>query len=334
MKSEIEKARLLHDVKQNFTLSDDVSEAMARQLAAPHQANIARFLRGYEIEDWFGFIFAGLPWVRLIHDLGQRQMPSESKSAYQVPDYLVLCETSRLTNRALLVEVKRVGGKKNSLKLSKAQVVLSREYARVVGLPLVFAIYWESLNAWTINTPDSFEKKTSTLKLSLPTALALDCALVFGDISFFVNSQLVRHQLYSRRKECATSVQHKDYGFMVSDSVTADRRSSKLEPVESAALDCMFDWAIGEVKRDGDGTTLCEATDALYLPKSSSWITRHLAMFHKRPDEAFAKMSFNVVAFLMEKLAFPRFHMFPWNSKIADIRQLADLFFGQKEVEF
>ena len=72
-------------------------------------------MAGFKIEDWFEWVFSTLPWVVMIHGLDQQQFPSRSKRTYQVPDFIVIVETTAMTHQPLLVEVKRVPQQKKTL---------------------------------------------------------------------------------------------------------------------------------------------------------------------------------------------------------------------------
>ena len=178
---DITKHRALYDVKQNFNVDGELFSSLAAQLTEEDQSRIDRFFSGFEIEEWFEAIFGIMPWSHLLHGLSQRQLPSRSKATLQVPDFTAFVEASTFKSKPLLIEVKRVSGKKQTLKLRKTQVYPTRTYANTLGVPLVYAIYWDLLRAWTLNTHDSFENKSSTFKISLATAFEFDCSLIFGE---------------------------------------------------------------------------------------------------------------------------------------------------------
>ena len=173
-KPNIERIKIFHDLNTQFDVPEAVRIALQSQFSGGSPEQVERFIGGFKIEDWFEWTFCAMPWVLLIHGLDQQQFPARSKEKYQVPDFLVLVETSALTHQPLLVEVKRVSREKTTLRLQDSQVLLCQQYASTLKIPLVYAVYWEFLSAWTLNTVDTFEIKSSTRKLSMTTAFEMD----------------------------------------------------------------------------------------------------------------------------------------------------------------
>src|SRR5687767_9396215 len=95
-KPEIEKLRVLHDPHTQFDVPEAVRRTLESQLSPEDQGLVERFISRFTIEDWFEWIFSAMPWVQLIHGLDQQQIPTRSKDKYQVPDFLLLVETSSL----------------------------------------------------------------------------------------------------------------------------------------------------------------------------------------------------------------------------------------------
>src|SRR5882724_6540185 len=116
-KPNIEKIKVFHDLNTQFDVPEAVRIALQSQLSGGSPEQVERFISGFKIEDWFEWTFCAMPWVKLIHGLDQQQFPGGSKEEYQVPDFLMLVETSALKHQPLLVEVKRVQRGKQSLKL-------------------------------------------------------------------------------------------------------------------------------------------------------------------------------------------------------------------------
>jgi hypothetical protein len=267
-----------------------------------------------------------MPWVQLIHGLDQQQFPSRSKEKYQVPDFLMLVETSAFTHQPLLVEVKRVPREKRTLKLQDSQVSLCQQYASALNIPLVFAVYWEFLSAWTLNTVDTFESKTSSRKLPMTTAFELDCSAILGDISHLVPPSFVRLSRFTKRDVTADCVQHHEYGRLLSDTVILGEKRADMTSLESAAIDSMLAMKLRSQKNVGDGVTeLVETTDEIYMLKLSSWITRHIGLFKTTPSEQYANMSAHVITDLMKKLDCPVMHLFP-TDRTEDLKRIDALF--------
>jgi hypothetical protein len=115
--SDIARIRILHDLSSFFKIDEATIDLLKQQLDPSLRDQIGRFFQGYSTEQSFQLLFAFLPWVKLIHGLAQLQLPRESKTVYQVPDYAVLCETYTRTDKPLLAETKRVKKNKQSLEV-------------------------------------------------------------------------------------------------------------------------------------------------------------------------------------------------------------------------
>jgi len=324
-KPEIEKLRVLHDLQNQFDVSDAIKSTLQTQLSAEDQSRIDRFVGGFRIEDWFEWIFSAMPWALLIHGLDQQQFPTRSKERFQVPDFLVLAETTALSTQPLLVEVKRVPHQKATLKLQASQIDLCANYALALNVPLVYAIYWENLNGWTLNTPDTFERKSSTCRMPMTTAFELDCSLILGDVSYFVPHSLTRVSCFDNGAVSESSVRHENYGRLVSDVAVLGDKRVEMTSLESAAIDSMMTMKNRGVERADEKTQLVETPDEDYMLRLSSWITRHLAIFNTTPSEEYANVSAHVITDLMQKLDCPLLHMFPSDGS-DHLKQLQTLF--------
>ena len=325
-KPEIEKMRVLHDLRTQFDVPEAVRNTLHAQLGPGGQDQLDRFMSGFKIEDWFEWIFCPMPWVQLIHGLDQQQFPQRSKEKYQVPDFLAIVETSALTHQPLLVEVKRVARQKQTLKLQESQVTLCQRYASTANIPLVYAVYWDKFSAWTMNTIDSFETKTSTRKLSMTKAFELDCSAILGDVSYLVPHPLVRQSRFTKRDVTLECVRHEEYGRLLSDTVILGDRRVEMTSLESAVIDSMFTMRrVSEKPAGDDETELLETTDELYMLKLSSCITRHIGLFRTEPSEQYSNLSAHVVADLMKKLDCPEIHLFP-EERTEDLKRIDSLF--------
>jgi hypothetical protein len=325
-KPEIEKLRVLHDLQVQFDVPDAMRTTLESQLSDDDQSRIARFVSGFRIEDWFEWIFSAMPWVKLIHALDQQQFPSRSKSEYQVPDFLVLVEATDFGHKPLLVDVKRVPQDKRKLKLQGAQCDLSERYAATLNAPLVHAVYWEFLSGWTMNTPDTFETKSSSRKLSIEKAFEFDCSAILGDISHIVPESLKRALRFSQQDTACAAVFHEQHGRLVSDTATLGERQVVMTGIESAALDSML--AMKETGLSVLGESEVELTETLasvYVLKLSSWITRHLSLLNTEPSEELSNVSAQVIVDLMKKLGCPTLHLFP-RERTEQMKRLVSLF--------
>ncbi|TWU51685.1 hypothetical protein [Rubripirellula reticaptiva] len=333
-KPDIERIRVLHDVQTHFELPNDARKNLESQLSSVDQDRVERFVSGFKIEDWFEWIFCAMPWAVLIHGLDQQQFPTRSKSLYQVPDFLMLVETTALTHQPLLVEVKRVQRDKTTLKLASSQVSIAEAYAESLGMPIVYVVYWEKFNVWTVNTPDTLNRKSSSAKLPLTRALEFDCSLILGDVSYFLPQSLQRTSLFDKSATITdSSVRHTDHGAMVCDSAKLGDRTVELEGFESAAIDCALSMIERDIRTSPGGQVQSKSSPSdNYMIKLSTWITRHLAIFDTTPSETLSNGSAHAITELMEKLGCPKLQMFPTDRSF-QIQQLATLFMTPAQVE-
>jgi hypothetical protein len=330
-KPEIGILRAFHDLHIHFDVSDGICRTLESQLSADDQGRIEQFINAFRIEDWFQWIFSAMPWVRLIHNLDQRQSSERSKRKYQVPGFLLLSETSSLEVQPLLVEVKRVTNDKQSLKLLDTRVALCENYAARLGIPLVYAVYWEQSSAWTLNTPDTFESKSSVRKLPMAVAFELDCSAILGDTFHLVPSSLVRVSRFNTWDVSDTRPRHEKYGGCVSDVAVLGDRRVEMTTLESAAVDSMMTMKREREMNLGNGeTVLIERPDSLYMLKLSSWITRHLALLKAQPTEELAHTSAAAIMEFVKKLDCPLLHLFPSGGS-QQLQRLDQLFRTAKE---
>ncbi len=331
-KPEIEKLRVLHNLQNQFDVTDGFKSALKAQLSEDDQNRIGRFVVGFKIEDWFEWIFSAMPWSLLIHGLDQQQFPSRSKESFQVPDFLMLVETTALTHQPLLVEVKCVPRQKETLKIQGSQIDLCQNYATALNIPLVFAIYWEKLSGWTLNTPDTFKGKASTRKLPMTKAFEFDCSLILGDVSYFVPQSLTRISRFDKKGVSESSVRHEKYGRLVSDVAVLGNNRIEMNRRESAAIDSMVPMNIDEKRLANGQTELLKNLNENYMLKLSSWITRHLSLLNTKPTEQYANVSAHVISDLMNNLGCTLCHMFPYG-RSNELKRLERLFMSSTDSE-
>ena len=315
-KPEIEKHRLIHDLKDQFQVPDSMVEELSSQLSEEDQQRMERFSSGFKTEDWFKWIFSEMPWVRLAHGLDQSQAPLDSKLEYQVPDFLVLAEASDKTNKPVLVEVKGVSGKKQTLRVQETQMRLCEAYAASVNLPLVYATYWSMFNCWTANPPQSFERKGKSAKLSVLKAIEGDCSLLFGDMFFLIPRRVTRVSQYDKTCTESDRAVHPKYGALISDTAMLDEKAIQLKPIESAALDAALSWRVASKHQlSNDVTELNECLDEENFPKLSSWVFRLLLQFGQTPSHEITRLAVLSIWHLMRKLGCPELSIFPFGKK-------------------
>jgi hypothetical protein len=72
--SEMEKAQILHDLKQNFNVQEEIFSQLLEQIKDPKlKDNFSRITQGLKVEDNYKMIFSALPWVKNINGLHQNQ---------------------------------------------------------------------------------------------------------------------------------------------------------------------------------------------------------------------------------------------------------------------
>lgn len=312
-KPNITQIRVLHDLKQNFELPPEQLESLKRLLTVEDQARADRFFSGFEVEDWFEAIYAVMPWISLVHGLGQRQVPLRSKQTYQVPDFLALVESSDLKQLPLLVEVKRVNARTQSLELRRNQTANTRAYADALGIPLVYATHWDSMGVWTVNTLDSFVVKSSAFKISLEKAFEFDCGLIFGDKSYLITEPLRRVQIFSNEPFHAPACIHRDFGNLISDQITIRDFTHVLGRRDTLAADAMLDFAVTSTTQLQDRTTITSETRGAFCLKLSAWITRYLSLCQIAPNESAANTAGHAICDLMSSLGIDSWFMYPWD---------------------
>lgn len=326
--SDIERIRILHDLSSFFKIDEATIGLLKQQLDPSLRDQIGRFFQGYSTEQSFRLLFAFLPWVKMIHGLAQLQIPRESKTVYQVPDYAALCETYTRTDKPLLVETKRVKKNKQSLEVMAKQFEAVEKYADVLGLPLVFATYWESFSAWTVNTPDAFVKKGNSYRLRIEGAIETDCSLVFGDISFLIDKPMLRKTVCDASITDPDKARHEKYGAMVDDFISMDGSNYiHLEPIESAVIDSVVTMKEMSKTQNSSITELHEESRSPQVVKFSTFITRHLALFGMKLDEKLTDLSARIIWRLMERLGIRRVLILPALDR-PKTRKLAEEFLG------
>lgn len=197
-RNDIEKIRLIHNLKSNFQYTDKIVESFIEQVEeSSKRENIQRFFRGYRIEDNFERLFSWFSRTSLIHSLEEKQSPLISKVHFQVPDYMLFFETDNKGIKPILLEVKSIGGKKENIQLMKKQVLLLQNYSQILNLPLLFAIYWNKSNTWTLNTIDQFIKKKNCFKISMLNAIKNDVSIILGNFIHII-PPVFRKSIYDK----------------------------------------------------------------------------------------------------------------------------------------
>jgi hypothetical protein len=283
---EIEKIRALHNLRNVFQVPSDVVEQLERQVNDPAlKKQLSRFYAGYDAEESYHLLVSALPWVKLAHALEERQLPSGSKAQYQVPDYLVLYETSKRAICPVLVDVKSVKESKVTLTIMRRQAEALAAYASAVNIPLLFAIYWRRVLLWTLNTLDQFTAKRQEYGLSLFTAIQDDLSVMLGDVSFLISPFRLTSRLNQSANSSERDVRHEEFGYVVRTELEINKRILGLSSAEMALVDSLTKLRREAVERDGAFVTLTECSDELLVPNLTSILMRLLATFNVKLSE-------------------------------------------------
>lgn len=312
-RTDIDRMQAIHDLEASFDrLPDGLSQTLLDQIRSPElRRNADRFFRGHKTEDRFVFLFSEMPWVKLVHPLGQAQAPDSSKQTHQVPDFNVVYGTSQPSTKTVVVEVKSVNGQRQYLELMTKQARLAEEYAAAVGLPLAYAVYWERLNLWTLNASDLYEQKRKNRVITLSRAVQSDLSLVWGDFTYVVPP-------FQRKLHCngatndTTRPIHKVHGTVVRDQASLDGTNwVDLDIMESAALDSFMQMEVTDQRSTGSTTFLTERTSSFHLPKLSSWAMKFLGMFRCEATVMHLRYSLTCLVGLMKKMGCSYSYMLP-----------------------
>lgn len=300
-----------------------------------------RFERGYAAEDLFRRIFSLLPWVRSVIPLGQEQFPENSKETIQVPDYEIIFEAgNEMGTATILVEAKLVDGDKQTFELQKYKYEVLHEYSSHKKVTLLFAIFWRKQYIWTINSIESFIKKSSSYKISYEKACANDLSAILGDYTYLFKRQCYRKSIFSKNENADTEFihKHKEYGKTIYEGLSLDgQKFESLCMFEPALLDCAFDFKEISYKNLANSEIeIIEQYDCLpYVYKLSSLILAYLIkmycidkanMYYE--DNILVEKSFDIVDTVRRKCGGEKFYLIPYNVNETSTR-LFDLQFGK-----
>lgn len=301
---DIDKIKVIHELKHKFTIDDLTLNKFIEQIdSSDFKDNIDRFFRGYKVEDNFHILFSAMPWVKLVHELGQHQLPTLSKTLFQVPDFNVFFETGKKEIKPILLEVKSVKGDSQSLEVMTKQLTACLDYSKILGIPFLYAIYWDKYQTWTFNSIDNFEIKTKQHKIKIFDAMKNDLSVILGDFTFLINQPIYRKTICDKSVTDATKSQHEMFGVIISDTVSSDNINYlPIESIESAIIDSSIKMKIIDTIKEGDKTTISEVSDSNYFLKLSTLTLRHLAIFGVELNEQYADISIGIIIEFFKKI--------------------------------
>ncbi|EHU0328791.1 hypothetical protein QX213_03945 [Vibrio vulnificus] len=274
--SSMEKAQVLHSLKQNFDVSEEMFQQLLSQIEDDkYKDNFERITKGLTVEDNYKMVFGSLPWVKNINGLDQNQ-EKRHKVDFQAPDYSLLVENSQKTNFPLLVDVKSVKGDKITCKLIPKQIGTLKNYSRDYNSQLLIAIYWEKIGYWTHNCLSSFEGKKKN-SISLESAIKNDLSHVLSDYTFVISAPIYRKTYFSDNAE-SVGANHQDYGII--DKILLGRNLDSLKEytvIESSIVDSMFNMSEVEYSEDEQGRYQIEVLESYPMfVKTSQWLINFL----------------------------------------------------------
>lgn len=145
---------------------------------------LAHLERALAPEHEFSLILSWLGRCRLIHRLGQEQLPLTSEETYRVPDLLA---TFAWDGRLLpvLVEVKTTAPRNPQTFFSKALSLKPHyiRYAELLGLPMLVA--WRHGDIWTLFDARRAQKGTTNHRITFEAAFKANLlGVLAGDFSY------------------------------------------------------------------------------------------------------------------------------------------------------
>lgn len=146
---------------------------------------VKRLNYGLPREDEFSAICGWLGNCRLIHKLDQNQFPEKAKVEFQVPDLLAIF-AYKGTDLPFLIEVKTTG-KHNKLSFTPKYMSRLKNYAKLLGIPLLIA--WKNKwNMWALVSTESFKIAVTNYNLDFESALKNSLlGVLAGDFAYTVS---------------------------------------------------------------------------------------------------------------------------------------------------
>jgi hypothetical protein len=147
-------------------------------------ARLQQLQRGLEPENEFALILSWLGKCRLVHKLGQEQLPLNSIDTYKVPDFLAAFEHEGKVI-PVLIEVKTTEPS-DPATLDLGTLPLNRKYlpyAELLRLPMLVA--WKHRGLWTLFEMRHAQLATVNYKIGFGTAMKENLlGVLAGDFSY------------------------------------------------------------------------------------------------------------------------------------------------------
>lgn len=332
MSNPIQAIRNVYDIAKtardnDLPMSDDEILLLLKRTVSDTTliSSYSRFEKGYAAEDLFMRIYSLLPWIKSVVPLGQEQFPEKSKEQLQVPDYEIMFEAgSSSKTSSVLVEVKLIDGDKQTYELQKYKYDVLKKYSQQKHEPLLFGLFWRKQKIWTINSIESFSKKSSCYKISFYDAMLNDLSAIFGDYTYIFPMQYYRKSTFTSDPDIKTEFihSHLKYGRTVSEELSLDLKTFKsLNMLEPPVLDCAFDFKVIFVNTLPQAKTelieQCESIPRIF--KLSSLLLAYLCkiycldtntLYYK--DNTVVENAFNIVDVVRQKCGGIKYYALPY----------------------
>ncbi|PKA06398.1 hypothetical protein [Leptospira harrisiae] len=280
--NDFEKARLLYQMLQNPDATESAIENIKNSISDELRNRIERIMESFKHEDIFKYIYSALPWTHLIHSLDETQYPESSKQKFQVPDSILIYKSTSKKFLPLLIDVKTVLKEKETLKnIQINQTELITEYSKTLNSPIIYAIYWEKIQTWTLNSLDQFERKASQYKIPIAKSFVNDLSSLVGDVTYIFPKGYRRKSIIDPNlRNSKDHIQHEKYGAILEEYISFNQSDYiKLEDGESSIIDSTT--TMREISNISNGTfieIIEEAEHELAL-KLSTLILRVLSIY-------------------------------------------------------
>lgn len=303
MSNDFEKASILAKLASEFEVTPEVHRSLLDQIESSEiKDNYNRIQRGLHFEITYQNLFETLPWVKNLHELGQKQY-SRHKVDYQVPDFSAMIEDSGKDRFPILIEVKSVKRSKENFEIIVKQKHTLLNYARDEKKVILLAIYWEKYDYWTHTVLSALTGKKKN-KLTFQDATKNDISHIISDYMFLCTKKFYRKTIFCSKGEAhnQSDLVHKRHGILKSIEISLDDKNYiNLDAIYSAVIDSVF--TMKEIDYNSKNNTLIEVFEGNIFIKLSTWILRHLTLFNLDgntlsdfKDENGEKMNFYMVA--------------------------------------
>lgn len=165
--------RAIYDPKNRESFLSQVDAGLTRALDSEAT------LHGIRVQSLFRGMVANLDYVQMLKEEDTGDCYYRSDEDMLVPDFRVVSDKGK----ALLIETKNHFSKDpmKRYRIRVADLDALGRYAKLVGMPLRFAIYWAPCNLWTLNDPARFTRSGNYAEIELFRGLKESEMALIGD---------------------------------------------------------------------------------------------------------------------------------------------------------